>query len=168
MSARLDHEIKTDYNLVIAAVDGGAPPKTGLVAVHISVADSNDNRPVFDGASYTASVREDAPLGTSVVRVHAVDADSGQNGQVRYHIDRKRCDAGGQFQVDAVTGVIATAQPLDFEAIEQYELIVVAADRGPQSLKTSVVVSVQVYFYIFVTRVNIRRGNDPAFSRVSN
>ena len=46
VSAPLDHETTTDYHLVLAAVDGGDPPKTGLVTVHISVADSNDNRPV--------------------------------------------------------------------------------------------------------------------------
>jgi len=64
VSKRLDHETTTDYRLVVAAVDGGVPPKTGTVAVHISVADSNDNRPVFDQATYAATVREDAVVGT--------------------------------------------------------------------------------------------------------
>jgi len=145
VSKRLDHEVTTDYRLVVAAVDGGDPPKTGLVTVHISVADSNDNRPTFDQATYTATVREDAPSGTSLVRVHAVDADSGQNGQVRYHLDRKRCDEKGQFEVDAVTGVVVTRLPLDFEVIDQYLLIVVAVDQGPRRLQTSAIVSVQVY-----------------------
>ena len=145
VSTRLDHEVTTDYNLVVAAFDGGDPPKTGLATVHISVADSNDNRPVFDQETYTVSVREDAPVGTSIVRVHAVDADSGKNGQVRYHIDRKRCDARGQFEVDAVTGVIVTRQLLDYELTQQYLLIVIAADQGPQNQRTSpAVVSVQV------------------------
>jgi len=145
VSARLDHETTTDYHLVLAAVDGGVPPKTGLVTVHVTVADSNDNRPVFERATYTASVREDTTVGTSLVRVRAVDADSGKNGQVRYRIDRRRCDVRGQFEVDTVTGVIVTTQPLDFEVIQHYELIVVAADQGPQSLRTSAVVSVQVF-----------------------
>ena len=154
VSARLDHEVTTDYRLVVAAVDGGAPPKTGLVTVHISVADSNDNRPVFDQATYTATVREDAAVGTSVVRVHAVDEDSGKNGQVRYHIDRKRCDVRGQFEVDAVTGVIVTREPLDYELIQQYLLIVVAVDQGPQSLKTSAIISVEVFLVLSLTLVH--------------
>jgi len=154
VSARLDHEATTDYHLVLAAVDGGVPPKTGLVTVHISVADSNDNRPVFDQATYTVTVKEDAAIGTSVARVRAVDADSGKNGQVRYHIDRKRCDAGGQFAVDAVTGVIVTRQPLDYELIQQYLLIVVAADQGPQSLQTSAIVSVEVFFVLSLAAVH--------------
>jgi len=144
VSAALDHETTTDYRLAVAAVDGGAPPRTGHVTVHVTVADSNDNRPVFGRSTYSAAVREDAAVGTSVDRVRATDADGGQNGQVRYHIDRKRCDASGQFEVDAVTGVIFTTMSLDYDVVRQYELIVVAADQGPQSLQTSAIVSVQV------------------------
>ena len=154
VSGRLDHEATTDYRLVLAAVDGGVPPKTGLVTVHVSVADSNDNRPVFERVTYAVDVREDVSVGTSVVRVRAVDADSGKNGQVRYHIDRRRCDVRGQFEVDAVTGVIVTRQLLDFEVIQRYELIVVAADQGHQSLRASAVVSVQV-FSLFITLLNV-------------
>jgi len=82
--------------------------------------------------------------GTSVIRVRAVDADSGQNGQVRYHIDRRRYDDKRQFDVDPVSGVVVTRQPLDYEVTKQHLLIVVAADQGPQSLQTSAIVSVQV------------------------
>jgi len=101
---------------------------------------------VFERATYTLNVREDAAVGTSIVRVHAVDADSAMNAQVRYHIDRKRCDVSGQFEVDALSGVIVLAKPLDFEITQHHEVIVVAADQGPQSLKTSAVVSVQVHY----------------------
>ena len=66
VSAPLDHESTPDYRLVVAAVDGGMPPRTGHVTVHVTVADSNDNRPVFDQPSYTAAVREDAHVGTCV------------------------------------------------------------------------------------------------------
>ena len=140
VSAPLDHETTTEYQLVVAAVDGGAPPRTGHVSVHISVADFNDNRPVFDEAAYRATVPEDVLVGTSVARVHATDADS----QVRYHIDHSRCDTRGQFEVDEVTGVIFTRRPLDYEVSRQHELIVVAKDEAPQSLQSSVVVSVEV------------------------
>jgi len=144
VSATLDHETTTDYRLVVAAVDGGAPPRTGHVTVHVSVADSNDNRPVFDAATYSATIREDAEVGTTVARVRATDADSGANGRVRYHVDRTRCDVSGQFEVDAVSGAVYTTQPLDYDVVQLYELIVVAADHGPQSLQSSAVVSVQV------------------------
>ena len=101
---------------------------------------------MFDHSTYSVNIREDVVVGTSIARVHAVDADSDNNGQVRYRIDHKRCDVRGQFEVDAITGVIVTRSPLDFEMIQQYELIVVAADQGPQSLKTSAVLSVQVLY----------------------
>ena len=41
----------------------------------IRVVDVNDNSPVFEQPSYSANVREDAPLGSSVLRVRATDAD---------------------------------------------------------------------------------------------
>jgi len=63
VSSPLDHEAKTDHRLVIAAIDGGEPSKTGLVTVHIIVADVNDNRPVFNQDGYTTSVREDLLIG---------------------------------------------------------------------------------------------------------
>ena len=163
VAAPLDHETADRYRLVVAAVDGGAPPSTGHVTVHVTVADSNDNRPAFvDATPATAAVREDAAVGTTVVRVTATDADGGLNGQVRYHVDRRRSTSagggrchggtdrpvsgrGGQFEVDALTGAVFTTRPLDFDVERHYELIVVAADRGqPHSLQTSAVVSIQV------------------------
>ena len=41
----------------------------------IRVVDVNDNSPVFEQPSYSADVREDAPLGSSVLRVRATDSD---------------------------------------------------------------------------------------------
>ena len=160
VSSRLDHELTTDYQLVLAAVDGGVPARTGFVTIHIHVADSNDNRPVFDNSTYLLTVREDAPVGTSVIQVHAMDRDSALNGQVRYHIDHTRSDVRGHFKVNDVTGVISTSQPLDFELIERYELVLVASDQGSHSLQTSAVVTVQVSLYSFiVSSIKCFHGN---------
>jgi len=78
------------------------------------------------------------------VRVEATDADGGLNGLVRYRIDRTRCDATGQFEVDTSTGVVYTRQPLDYEDTRHHELVVVAEDQGHPSLRASAVISVQV------------------------
>ena len=38
--------------MAVVALDGGNPPKSGSILVDISVADVNDNAPVFDNDTY--------------------------------------------------------------------------------------------------------------------
>jgi len=40
------------YQVAVVALDGGSPPKSGSILVDISVADVNDNAPVFDNDTY--------------------------------------------------------------------------------------------------------------------
>ena len=51
-------------------------------------------------------------------------------------------DGGGAFQIDSTQGVIRTLLPLDRETIPEYELTVVASDKGRPSLKSSVKVKI--------------------------
>ena len=51
-------------------------------------------------------------------------------------------DGGGAFQIDSNKGVIRTVMSLDRETIPEYELTVIAADKGRPSLKSSVKVKI--------------------------
>lgn len=45
----------------------------------------NDNAPKFELPDYQAhNVDEDIPLGTSILKVKAMDADSGKNAEIEY------------------------------------------------------------------------------------
>jgi len=44
----------------------------------------NDNPPIFDQDTYTATLVENTPAGTTVVTVNATDADIGANAEVIY------------------------------------------------------------------------------------
>ena len=68
--------------------------------------DDNDNNPLFQQPSYSASVDESVPSGWSVLTVHAEDADVGTNAKITYSLNNA---AEGQFKIDNVTGVITTA-----------------------------------------------------------
>ncbi|MCI4387972.1 hypothetical protein PGIGA_G00080140, partial [Pangasianodon gigas] len=54
----LDRERESDYNITITATDGGSPPLSSSMTIHLSVSDINDNPPVFEQQSYTAYVME--------------------------------------------------------------------------------------------------------------
>ena len=86
-SALLDRESVDSYELAIKATDFGALSKTNIVRVSISIADVNDNDPVFAAdAQYAVDVAEAWPVGTEVLSVGATDIDKAANGRVRYAI----------------------------------------------------------------------------------
>lgn len=78
IAEQLDYERAKDYFLTIQAVDGGTPPLSNHATVNISVTDSNDNAPIFNQASYSARIREDAQIGDKILQViykHSYVAD---------------------------------------------------------------------------------------------
>ena len=44
--------MKFRYEVVVVAIDGGDPPKSGSTILNISVLDVNDNAPLFDNDTY--------------------------------------------------------------------------------------------------------------------
>ncbi|XP_036799473.1 protocadherin alpha-3-like [Oncorhynchus mykiss] len=131
----LDRELKTKHRLLVTAVDGGSPQRSGTVNVTINVLDSNDNRPVCSQDTYSARLRENAALGTVVVRVNATDLDEGSNGELEYtlgrNLKRKVYDI---FELDSLTGEIKVKGEVDFEDTEVYKLDVQASDKGQPPL----------------------------------
>ncbi|KAL0203755.1 hypothetical protein M9458_001773, partial [Cirrhinus mrigala] len=144
LQARLDREITDLYNFTIEAFDGGRPPKTGQLQVHITVLDENDNQPVFNQTEYHAVVLESAPLMTPVCQVFATDPDLGSNGWVTYKISRRQSDPNEFFVIDSSTGIISVNKMLDYENQSSFELIVTAWDSGIQPESTSTFVSIKV------------------------
>ncbi|EEC00768.1 conserved hypothetical protein, partial [Ixodes scapularis] len=150
----LDRENTPFYSLVIEAYDGGRPPFKGSMTVNITIQDVNDNQPIFNQSRYFATVAENATVGASVLRVFATDADSAENGRVSYSINRRQSDRENMFAIDPDTGVISVNKPLDFEAKDVHELVVVARDGGDQPLETTA--------FLAVTDAN---DNAPQFDR---
>ncbi|ELU01385.1 hypothetical protein CAPTEDRAFT_135638 [Capitella teleta] len=144
INGHLDYEVTSSYSLTIEAYDGGDPPRIGVMTVNVVIVDANDNSPVFNFTRYHAQVRENATVGTKVLQVFATDVDSGENGKIRYQIDRQRSDPNGNFDINSESGTIVINKELDYEDIKAYELIVVARDNGTQKLQTTAIVSVQV------------------------
>ncbi|XP_077518392.1 dachsous cadherin-related 1 [Amblyomma americanum] len=142
ISGALDREVTPSYSLQVEAYDGGRPPLRGTMTVNITILDVNDNPPAFNQSRYVGRVPENASVGTAVLRVLATDADAGDNGRVRYSINRRQSDRDGLFTIDAESGLVSVSKPLDFEAKDTHELVVVARDCGDQPLEATAFVSV--------------------------
>ncbi|XP_063535719.1 protein dachsous [Cydia strobilella] len=140
----LDRETTDHYELVIEALDGGTPPLRGTMSVNITILDVNDSPPIFTESAYSASIPENATVGTPILKVSATDADSGENGQIEYSINRRQSDKENMFKIDPETGEIIVNKALDFETKELHELVVVARDKGAQPLETTAFVSIRV------------------------
>ncbi|NXJ34766.1 PCDC2 protein, partial [Ciconia maguari] len=131
----LDREQSAQQLLVLTAVDGGDPPKSGTAQVSVRVVDTNDNPPAFDRSTYTVSLLENALPGTLVVKLNASDPDEGSNGDVIYSFGSYTPQKVRQlFSVDPHSGEVQVNGTLDYEEASSYEIYVQATDQGPVSM----------------------------------
>ncbi|KAM7007636.1 protocadherin gamma-A10-like isoform 7-T7 [Passerculus sandwichensis] len=130
LAKALDREEAAFHELVLRAMDGGDPARTGTARIRVTVVDANDNAPVFSQAEYTVRVPEDVPVGSTLVTVTATDADEGLNGHVKYSLKKVSDMASNIFHLDSQSGAITLLQSLDFEEGDSYELDVQARDGG--------------------------------------
>ncbi|XP_077984698.1 protein dachsous-like [Glandiceps talaboti] len=140
----LDRETVPRYELLIHAVDGGDPPKTGTTVINITISDTNDNQPDFDPSRYSKNIPEDAVVGTSILQVYATDKDEGSNGAVSFDINRRQSDPDEMFRIDSLTGILYLNKELNYEDNRLYELIIEAKDNGTYPEKSTAFVTVNV------------------------
>ena len=129
--------------LVVFAVDGGTPPKTGTATVVVSIKDINDNAPVFSRPGYQFSVSEDAHVDSIINSVAAADADLEDNAIFYFKIADEFNDKV-PFEV-SLDGEISVTRSLDRESVPSYNFKVVAFDQGqPTQLSSTVNVHIRV------------------------
>ncbi|NXH61788.1 PCDGA protein, partial [Rhabdornis inornatus] len=142
LAKALDREEAAFHELVLRAIDGGDPARTGTARIRVTVLDVNDNAPVFSQAEYTVRVPEDVPVGSVLVTVTATDSDEGLNGQVKYSLKKSTGKALKMLQLNSDTGEITLLQSLDFEEGDSYELEVQGRDSGSLFDATKVTITV--------------------------
>ncbi|NXV40685.1 PCD23 protein, partial [Uria aalge] len=135
-----------EYTLHIAAEDSGIPPLTSSLmldslAAKIVILDINDNSPSFTSSPFSY-VMEDVEVGFLVHRIIAKDPDEGRNGQVTYHI--LSGNENKAFVLDKITGLLTTAQLLDREIQNRYNLTVMALDDGSPALSATQVLTIVI------------------------
>ncbi|TNN01530.1 hypothetical protein fugu_010912, partial [Takifugu bimaculatus] len=148
-AAMLNREIQDNYVLMVkASVKGEALLET-WTKVNIQVLDMNDLRPLFSPTTYSVTIMESTPLRTSIAQVTATDADIGSNGEF-YYFFKNKIDL---FAVHPTSGVVLLSGKLDVSERHQYDLEILAVDRG-MKLYGNNGVSSTAKLIVHVERVN--------------
>uniref|UniRef100_A0A3B4ZIB6 Protocadherin Fat 3-like n=1 Tax=Stegastes partitus TaxID=144197 RepID=A0A3B4ZIB6_9TELE len=121
----LDAEVQSVYNMTIQVTDG---TNFATAQVFIRIQDSNDNPPVFSQSAYDISVSEDIPVDMELLRVRASDVD--ERARLSFSIYGSVDPASMRlFRVNPGTGVVYTADRLDYEARTQHILTIMVKDQ---------------------------------------
>ncbi|XP_060759756.1 protocadherin alpha-C2-like [Neoarius graeffei] len=131
----LDREEVAVHNLILTAVDGGVPARSGTASIVVRVLDTNDNAPQFDKDSYTINITENSPIGSLVVKLNATDADDGSNSDLTYAYSLYTTEKTQQtFSLNPDTGEIRVKAMINYEDFRIYDMEIVATDKGTNSL----------------------------------
>ncbi|XP_047017037.1 protocadherin alpha-8 [Ictalurus punctatus] len=140
----LDREKQSIVRLVLTAVDGGKPPRSGTAEIIVNILDANDNAPVFSKTVYKVLVQENVTAGTSILKLNATDIDEGVNSDLTYSFKQGQKGISDKFAIDASTGYISVIGTLDYETTNAYEIRVEARDGGHTPLASHSKVLVEV------------------------
>ncbi|XP_076020980.1 protocadherin alpha-8-like [Genypterus blacodes] len=146
LQRHLDREQKMNHSLILTAVDGGTPQKSANLNLTIKVLDINDNRPVFSNEVYSVMLKENAAVGTIVIKVQATDLDEGTNGDVEYSFgDDHHLKVLELFSLDKITGEIRVNGQIDYETADVFKIDVQASDKGtpPMTTDCRVIIKIQ-------------------------
>lgn len=129
----LDYEVTSLYTLTVRVSDSNGGVVT--TSLTVTVSDANDS-PHFLGIPYSATVSENLPIATDVIKISAFDADGGDS--LSYSLSGTN---SGHFQISSSSGLVETTQVLDYETVNYYSLTVSVSD-GSVSISTSLTLSV--------------------------
>ncbi|KAF1621089.1 UNVERIFIED_CONTAM: Protocadherin gamma-B1, partial [Eudyptes pachyrhynchus] len=134
----LDREKQRNHHLILTAVDGGDPLRSGTAQIKINVTDANDNPPVFTKEIYKVRLLENLPEGSLAFQVKATDGDEGTNAEITYSFSDIANSARQLFALDSRTGDVKITGPLDYEEGKCYEASVEGKDGGGLSAHAKV------------------------------
>uniref|UniRef100_A0ABM5G9Z7 Protocadherin beta-15-like isoform X3 n=1 Tax=Pogona vitticeps TaxID=103695 RepID=A0ABM5G9Z7_9SAUR len=136
----IDYEKEASYDMDIKATDDGG--LSGHCNVHVKIEDVNDNPPEVSVISVNSPLPEDSPLETLVVLFNVMDRDSEDNGRTVCSVDMNL-----PFVLKPTTDnfyQLMIQSPLDREKITEYNVTIMAMDRGSPRLTSTRVINVQI------------------------
>nr|XP_043895495.1 protocadherin alpha-8-like isoform X9 [Solea senegalensis] len=140
-------ELKT-FQFKVQATDSGVPPLSSNVTVNVFILDENDNSPVVlapyseHGSINSESIPYNVEAGHIVAKIRAVDADSGYNALLSYHLSEPK--GNNLFRIGTSTGEIKTKRRMSDNDLKSHPLVVLVSDHGEPSLSATVSIEVMV------------------------
>ena len=132
LTTALDYEVTSLYSLTVRVSDSNGGVAT--TSLTLTVSDVNDS-PQFLGTPYSATISENLPSGSDVIKITAIDADG---DYLTYSLSGTN---SGHFQISSSSGLIETTQELDYETLNSYSLTVSVGD-GTLSITASLTITV--------------------------
>jgi hypothetical protein len=137
-----DHEQLRSFQLTLQARDQGSPALSANVSLRVLVGDRNDNAPRVlypalepDGSALFDMVPRTAEPGYLVTKVVAVDADSGHNAWLSYHV--QQASDPGLFSLGLRTGEVRMARVLGDRDATRQRLLIAVRDGGQPPLSAT-------------------------------
>ncbi|KAI7793285.1 Pcdh1a3 protein [Triplophysa rosa] len=140
-------ELKS-FQFEVHAVDSGNPPLSSNLTVNVFITDENDNSPVIlppysePGSVNTENIPYSAEAGYFVAKIRAVDADSGYNALLSYHLTEPK--GTNLFRIGTSTGEIRTRRRMSDNDLKSHPLIITVSDNGEPSLSATMSMDVVV------------------------
>ncbi|XP_054667742.1 protocadherin beta-15-like [Grus americana] len=141
----LDYEHVRQIEVSVSASDAGSPRLSANVTVRLVVVDENDNAPLVLHPAQDSSppsselVPISAEAGYLVTKVVAVDADSGQNSWLSYHL--LKASDPGLFAVGAQSGEVRLRRPVTERDAVKQKLVILVRDNGRPPLSATAALS---------------------------
>ncbi|XP_054647600.1 protocadherin alpha-13-like isoform X32 [Dunckerocampus dactyliophorus] len=144
-----DYEKLKTFQFKVQATDSGVPPLSSNVTVNVFVLDENDNSPTIlppyseHSSVNSESIPYSAEAGYFVAKIRAVDADSGYNALLSYHLSEPKGN-NNLFRIGTSTGEIRTKRRMSDNDLKSHPLVVLVCDHGEASLSATVSIDVVV------------------------
>lgn len=166
----LSREIIPVYSLAVRAQTLASPPLVAHIDVQIQLRDINNNPPQFESVPYTATIVENADIGTSIIQVKAIDKDVPR--YLTYSFGEGMKELANIFTVDPKTGWIHLLTKLDRETKDEYNLTLIVIDTDDDTRINGEVVrltsSTNVVIAVTDCNDNAPVFDKPAFSTAVN
>ncbi|XP_063784644.1 protocadherin gamma-B5-like isoform X13 [Pseudophryne corroboree] len=138
-----DYEQLREFQFQVMATDGGSPPLSNNVTVRVCIIDKNDNVPKIlypssdnEGSALFEFIPHTAEKDYLVTKVIAVDADSGHNAWLSYHL--LQASDSSFISIDQRTGEIRIGRNLQHLDSLRQKVVIMVKDNGQPSFSSTV------------------------------
>ncbi|XP_062579030.1 protocadherin Fat 3-like [Saccostrea cucullata] len=143
----LDDNKTPTYRIRVVAYRQTDPLQQAEAFVYVLVI-RNPNQPFFSHGNLETTINENTEISSFIISVNATDNDQGENGEIVYFFSSQESQpvyAANYFYINPTTGDITLSARLrDDPNTPQYQLRVIARDKGVPSKQAGVTVTIKI------------------------